>query len=151
MKTTFIMDNSKNKPTPIPTTAISTVLFITALTWSASTVKSGSATVISKPITKLTNSSRGNLLVLVSPEPICSPIGVIARSAPRLNSPIPKTRNIAETTNVTISRGVAFTTGVKHIIKTMIVTGTTEISDSLSLESNPLPSIFALNDTSMRF
>ena len=127
-------------PTPTPTVAINTVLLITAETCPARTDKSGSATVIKTPIIKQTIKSTHTFLDFVRPVPTCSPIGVIARSAPRLKRPIPKIRNTAQTANATISVTVKSTSGVKEIIKTIAATGNTEINASLSFEK----SIFAI-------
>ena len=69
---------SRNRPTPRPTAAMSTVPFMTALTWPARTERSGSATVMRTPITKQTPSRTPSFLDLVRPSPMCCPIGVIA-------------------------------------------------------------------------
>ncbi len=132
------MDITRKSPTPSPTVIISSVGDITALTCPAKTDKSGSAIVISTPITKLTNIKIKTFLDLIRPEPICSPIGVIAKSEPKLNSPIPKIKKTAETANDTISVVDKSTSGVKEIIKTIAVIGSTEINASLSFNNSDL-------------
>ena len=138
LNTTLITAISKNKPTLKPTSTIKTVSFITALTWFASTDKSGSAIVIRIPITKAIPNNRVNFLDFVRPEPICSPIGVIAKSAPMLNSVIPTIMKIAQIANVMISVAEKSVIGVKARMNTMIATGATEIADSLNLLKIPL-------------
>ena len=101
-------------------------------TCSASTERSGSAIVINTPITKQTMSKVLNLPVLESPEPICSPIGVIAISAPRLNNAIPKISATAEHENTTPSVKVKFKRGVALSNSTIAVTGKTETTDSVN-------------------
>ncbi len=126
---------TKNIPTPTPTVTIRTVLFITALTCPARTERSGSATVISKPIRKHTDMRISNFFDLVSPEPTCSPIGVIARSAPRLKRPMPIMSITADTAKAAVSVPFKSISGVKDIISTINATGKTEIDDSLSLSN----------------
>ena len=76
---------------------------ITSFTWPASTVKSGSAIVINNPIKKQAKTKINTFLDLVSPDPTYFPIGVIAISAPKLNNPIPRIKNRADTINTIIS------------------------------------------------
>ena len=111
---------------------ISAVELIIVDTWFASTVRSGSATVMSIPIAKHTPSSSERLLSLVRPEPMCSPMGVMARSAPRLNSAIPKIRNTAEMRNTTISAVVKLISGVRFRTNTRATIGSTDTRDSRS-------------------
>ena len=140
----FKIATTRNMPTPSPTVIISSHLLtspspgIMSLTWSASTDKSGSATVISKPIIKQTERSIPTFFDFVRPEPTCPPIGVIARSAPRLKRPIPRISNTAETANAIVSTGCKSTSGVNEIISTITVTGNTDIKDSLSFENSAL-------------
>ncbi len=61
-------------------------------------------------------------------------MGVIAKSAPRLKSPIPSTRNKAETAKTTISCTVKPIKG--NSISTIAVTGKTDINDSFNLANN---------------
>ena len=133
--TIFTMASTRKSPTPTPTTAMSAVESITALTCSASTERSGSAIVISTPITNPTPSKTPSFLDLVSPAPTCSPIGVMARSAPRLKSPIPIMRKTAHTQNAVSSVAVKSISGVNESTTTMRATGNTEINDSLNLIS----------------
>ena len=100
-------------------------------TCSASTERSGSATVMSTPITKHTDTSSGNLRDLVRPEPTCSPIGVMERSAPRLKSAIPTTRNTAQMQKTTSSFNEKSASGVNESSSTISVTGSTEKNASL--------------------
>lgn len=118
---------------------------MTALTCSASTLKSGSATVISTPIAKPTPSKSGSFFDFVKPAPTCSPIGVIARSAPTLKSAMPKMSIIADTTKVTISLVVKSVMGVTAKISTITATGSTEKSDSFSFERVFMPMLFAID------
>ena len=76
---------------------------------------------------------------LVRPEPICSPIGVIAMSAPRLNRAIPRIRKTAEIKNTVISKLEKLIIGVRLRIKTIATIGNTDSSDSLSFLSNSQP------------
>ncbi len=126
---------TRNSPTPAPTVAISTTLFITELTCSASTDRSGSAIVMKIPIKRQTAISTVIFLDLVRPLPICSPMGVMARSAPRLNSPIPSIRKTADTENTASSVPVKLTSGVAASISTITVTGSTDTNDSRSLSN----------------
>ena len=123
---------SRNNPTPTPTVTISSVPFITALTCPARTARSGSATVISNPITKLMDSRMPIFLDLVRPSPMYCPIGVIAISAPRLNRLMPTISRAAAPAKTASSCLVISTQGVTASRKTSRLTGTTEISDSRS-------------------
>ena len=86
---------------------------------------------MSTPITKHTDTSSGSLRDLVRPAPTCSPIGVMDRSAPRLKSAIPATRNTAQTPKTTNSFNEKFTRGVNESNSTISVTGKTEENASL--------------------
>ena len=72
---------------------------------------------------------------LDKPVPICSPIGVIAISAPRLNSAIPTMSNSALQMKTMLSVSVKETSGVKFRIITIAVTGKTDTVDSDSFFS----------------
>ena len=85
------------------------------------------------PITKHTDKSNLNLPFLGKPEPICSPIGVIAKSAPKLKRAMPKINATAQTANATVSVVVRDTNGVKLNAKTITAMGKTETADSLIL------------------
>ena len=104
---------SRKRPTPRPTVTISSVPFIIELTCSARTERSGSAMVINRPITKLTISRMLFFRLLVRPSPMNWPIGVMARSAPRLNRAMPAISNSAEMPNTVSSRPVRSIKGVK--------------------------------------
>ena len=89
----------------------------------------------------------GRLPDLVRPEPICSPIGVMARSAPRLKSAMPIISTRDETRNTISSVFVRLTSGVKYSIATISDTGRTDISASRSLT----PSAFAKRNAPLYF
>ena len=134
-KTIFTTPISRRIPTPTPTVPISSVPFITAFTWSARTVRSGSAMVIRSPIAKPTERRMPIFLEAVSPWPMYWPIGVIAISAPRLKRPIPITSRKAPATNMRSSFGEMSTHGVMERTKTRRLTGITERRDSLNFSS----------------
>ena len=90
------------------------------------------------PMTKAAESRSGRLRDRASPDPICSPIGDIAISAPIPNSPIPATITAAERRKTVTSRGERETTGVRDRTKTISATGNTEISDSRSFRISTL-------------
>lgn len=124
--------NTKNSPTPTPTDIIKVYLFIVCDNCSAKTVKSGSETVIKTPTKKNTGIMSHNFLVLTTPVPTYSPIGVIAVSAPSVNSPIPTTTNKTHTINVkNVSDGIGAI--VKHKRRTIKDMGSTEENDSFIL------------------
>ena len=123
------MAKTKNNPTPSATNKI----IILLPTWLASTVKSGSATVIKKPRTKQTATNNFTLDDFVKPAPTCSPIGVIATSAPKVKKPIPKIKNNADTLKITTSLTDRLIKGVKFKTITISVTGNIDINDSLIL------------------
>ena len=87
-------------------------------------------------IGKKIKSKIGRLLDFVRPEPTCSPIGVIATSAPSVKRPIPKIKNKAQTLNIIISVKDKLSSGVKLRITTIKVTGKTENNASLILLIN---------------
>ena len=70
---------------------------------------------MSSPSTKHTDNSSPSFLWRDRPEPICVPIGVIARSAPRLNRPMPSTSATAPMVNVTSSVCEKSNSGVSAI------------------------------------
>ena len=96
LKMILVTAITKKMPTPIPIEAIKRELLMTSCTCIASTDKSGSAMVINIPIIKHTGRIIDNFFVFINEEPICSPIGCIAISAPKLNNAIPKIKNITE-------------------------------------------------------
>ena len=109
-----------------------TVPFMTAPTWPARTERSGSATVMRRPITKQTLSSTPSFLDLVRPSPMCCPIGVIAMSAPRLKRLMPAISRRAAPAKTRSSCREMSTQGVMASRNTSRLTGTTENRDSLS-------------------
>ena len=109
---------------------------ITDDTWSASTVRSGSAIVINKPNAKHTTTSSKMFFDFVNPEPTYSPIGVIARSAPKLNRPIPKINITDEIIKTIISLLLKLIKGVKFKSITINVTGITETNASFTFNKN---------------
>ena len=138
LNTIFTMESPRNMPTPMPIVAMSSVGSTAFFTCSASTDKSGSATVMSTPITKHTDTSSSRRRDLARPEPTCSPIGVMARSAPRLNSPMPPIRKTAQIAKTISCLGVSETSGVNDTASTISVTGKTEANASFSLSSKIL-------------
>ena len=128
-----MMARDKNRPTPTPTVRIRTVGLTTALICPASTERSGSATVMSTPIRKQTQTRTASFLDLIRPSPTWRPMGVMARSAPRLNRPMPSTSSSAQSTNTARVAQVSGASGVKEITSTMTATGSTDTSASQSL------------------
>ena len=116
-------------PTPIATASVRTIFGI-AGTCSASTCRSGSARVIIIPKTKPMIIGINALRDLLISIPIPSPMGVMARSAPRVNRPMPNTRSTAPKRNNT---RVPEEMGDMVILSssTIAVIGSTEESDSM--------------------
>ena len=86
----------------------------------------------SAPTSKLTNTISQSLRDFVTAEPICSPTGVMDKSVPRVNKPMPNTNITAPTTNaIKMSVGTEMTE--KHKTNTIAVIGSTELSDSFTL------------------
>ena len=71
----------------------------------------------------------------VTPSPMCRPIGDMAISAPRLNSPIPITRKTEQIMKTIRSSQVSGASGVKEITSTSAITGMTDINASHSFEN----------------
>ena len=138
LNTILIIESARKQPTPTPIVAIKRVGSTAARTCSASTDKSGSATVMSTPITKHTETSNCRRLDLARPEPTCSPIGVMARSAPRLKSPMPTIKKIAQIEKTTSCLKDNDTSGVHDTASTISVTGKTEPNASFNLSSKIL-------------
>ena len=88
-------------PIPIETTTSSAHCDIapdvTCWTCLARTIRSGSAMFMKKPRIRPAIKSRGRLLFLVMDEPICWPMGWMARSAPNRNIPSPSIIKTAPT------------------------------------------------------
>ena len=114
--------------TPAATARIIT-RFGMAGTCSASTWRSGSAMVIMIPKTKPEKMGQTACLDLLISMPMPSPMGVMARSAPRVKIPMPKIRSRAPNRKRT---RVSAATGAIVIlsISTIAVIGRTESSDS---------------------
>ena len=132
LNTIFRIASSKKIPTPTPIVEIKRIGRTAFFTCSASTDKSGSATVMRTPITKHTETSNRSLRDLVKPDPTYAPIGVIARSAPRLKSPIPIIKKIALTVKTICSFSEKVTSGVCDTTSTISVMGKTEAKASFS-------------------
>lgn len=83
------------------------------------------------PTTKLISKINHTLRERIAEEPTCSPIGVMARSVPRVKSAIPR---MSITVPITKAIRRLFGTGeiVKQRINTMQATGRTELSDSFA-------------------
>ena len=136
--------STRNMPTPPATEKISTG-FGTPGICPASTCRSGSATVTIAPIIKHEAAISQILLLLASCTPTCSPIGIIAISAPSVKKPIPSISRSAPVKNSRRSAG-----GIGVIVtqsrKTIAVIGKTAESDSpilpLSFGFNIHPSHF---------
>ena len=120
----------------MPTVYTRASRFITALTVSASTCRSGSATVIRTPSTKLTKSNNHSFFCRERPAPTWVPIGVIARSAPMLNIPIPKISSTALMEKVISSTAEKLNHGSKDMAYTIKVIGSADRSASLILKRN---------------
>ena len=132
LNTIFKIASTKKMPTPTPIVEINSSGCTAFLTCSASTDKSGSATVMSTPITKHTDTSSKSLRDLVSPAPTYAPIGVMARSAPKLKSPIPTIKKTALIVKTTSSFSEKVTSGVYETNNTISVIGNTEAKASLN-------------------
>ena len=105
-------------------------MFGTAGTCSARTCRSGSATVISAPRTKHSRIGRAIPFAFPRDAPIPCPIGVMERSTPSVNIPIPMIRRNAPKEKRTITPG-ANGAIVTLSSSTMAVMGRTENRDSL--------------------
>ena len=104
-------------------------------TWFASTVRSGSETVIMTPSIKLANTIIQIFFDLVMQVPTLFPIGVMAVSAPTVKKAIPTMRRAAPIRNdISILLGMGAI--VKHSKRTIQVIGSTEEIDSFILSFN---------------
>ena len=120
--------STRKKPTPTATARIK-VMLGTEGNCSASTCRSGSATVTTTPSTKHISRGTPTRLALLICTPMPSPIGIMDMSTPRVNSPIPKTSSSAPNRNSTMVPGVSGAT-VMLMISTMAVMGSTDDRDS---------------------
>ena len=87
--TIFMTASSRKMATPALIEKMRARRPITEAVWPASTARSGSAAVMKKPKMNTTVSSTHILPCFVIPRPTFFPIGVIARSAPKLKRPMP--------------------------------------------------------------
>ena len=126
--------STRKTPTPAATVRMSTVSGTDGIC-AASTVRSGSAIVTSTPMRKQTGMSTDSFLDLVRWEPMRSPIGIMDRSAPSVNSPMPAMSSTAPSRK---SQKVPAGSGEssRWISTTIPVTGSTEESDSLIFASS---------------
>ena len=124
------MATTRKKPTPTATARINVMLGMPG-TCSAKTWRSGSDMVMKIPTSRLTSTIIHTLRDLVTAEPTWFPMGVMARSVPRVKSPIPRISITAPRTKP-ISRSLGTGEMVKHSKKTIPVTGSTEEMDSFS-------------------
>ena len=127
----FTTEITRNTPTPAATVRMMTMSG-TAGTWFASTCRSGSAMVMKAPIKK-TMGRMGQIErfpIRTTSPPTPSPIGIIAISAPRENSPMPTMSRMAPSRNITrVPTGISGAR-VKLNSSTMAVMGMTEDKDS---------------------
>ena len=125
---------TRNAPTPTDTAPTITPLLMDG-TCSASTCRSGSDMVIMLPTRKHMSSISQNRLVFVVSEPTYCPMGIMARSAPSVNRPIPAISNSAPTT---YAASTPFGTGtmVKQRTKTMAAIGNIDVSASRHCSSS---------------
>ena len=81
------------------------------------------------PIAKHAAATPAAVLALVSCLPVCSPMGIMAISAPRLKKPMPRMSSTAPTRNI-ISVASGMGVMVTHSANTISVTGSTAARDS---------------------
>ncbi len=131
---TLNMEKVKNNPTPSDTVNIKTISGIPG-TCCANTVRLGSDTVTAVPIIRLAIIINHSFRDFVIDEPTLSPIGIMAISAPNVNSPIPRISITAPRIKVSI---IPLSAGkkIKQSINTTMVTGKTEESDSFNFSSS---------------
>ena len=135
LKKILSIPNTSEKPTPSETADIKIyieLIFENSATWVASIVMSGSANVIINPITKLVNKTIKRFLHFDNVEPTPSPNSIIAESAPRVNSAVPKIKNTALIKSFII---LSIVVGAnKNIIaKITTVIGNIELNESFNL------------------
>ena len=125
------MQTLRNSPTPTATVTMSTGVSMWG-TLTASTWRSGSETVMATPSRKLSSSTSHSLRVFIMREPTRLPMGVMAISAPSVNSPIPATSSSAPMKKSSI-RSTDMGISTKQTTLTMSTRGKTEPKDSCSL------------------
>ena len=119
---------TRKMPTPAATVRISTWSG-TAGVWLASTCRSGSAMVTMAPIRKQHPTISHSFFDLVNARPTCSPMGIMAMSAPSVKKPMPMIKNTAPTRN-SIRVDSSIGAMVMPSASTISVTGSTELRDS---------------------
>ena len=126
----------RKKPTPTDTVTISTVVSISGV-FVASTCRSGSATVIATPSTKLISRISPSFRDLVILAPIWFPICVIDSSEPRVNRAIPTIIIREPIRNESIS---PLSMGTKNMQRTATINviGSTDKTDSFIFSANTL-------------
>ena len=112
-------DTTRKNPTPAATVKMSTRSG-TAGVWRASTCRSGSATVMITPITKQAATMSHSLFERVSCVPTCSPMGIMAMSAPSVKKPMPRMSSVESSMGTTVMPSAS----------TIRVIGMTALSDS---------------------
>ena len=100
-------------------------------TLEASTVRSGSATVMAMPSTKLRMSMSERRRDFVMRAPVRLPICVMLASAPRVKRPMPTMSSMVPSRKASM-RSVVTGTKPRHSTATMSAIGSTEETDSLS-------------------
>ena len=124
----------RNRPTPTATVIISTVVLMVG-TLAASTCRSGSATVMAMPSSRLTARISFRFLLLVSLAPMWVPICVMDTSEPMVNRPMPTISSTAPIRKDSI-RSVVMGIKDRHITATISVMGRTEAAASLNFSSS---------------
>ena len=119
---------TRNSPTPAATITIRVMLGMPG-TCSASTCKSGSDMVIITPTKKEISSTTHSFLLRVMAAPTSSPMGVMASSVPKVNSPVPIISMAAPTKKPSMVLSGAGTS-TKHSANTMTAMGKTDESAS---------------------
>ena len=124
------MLTTRNSPTPTETVMMSTVVSMCG-TLPASTVRSGSATVMATPRTKLSERMSGRLRVLVIFAPRWLPMGVMEESDPRVKRPMPA-MSITEPSTKASIRSAETGTRNRQSTATMRMMGSVEATASCS-------------------
>ena len=116
----------RQKATPAPTANTRALPFMTDDVCDASTDRSGSATVMSRPSTKQAPKRSVTFPVFVRPDPTRSPIGIIDMSAPRLKTAMPTIMSSVHTQKITAVRTSMPAPGTSETASTAAETGSTE-------------------------
>ena len=115
---------TRKTPTPAATAPTSTALGMPG-TSEARTWRSGSEMVTTTPMRKLTETMTQTFRELAMWAPACSPMGVMAASAPRVKKPMPRISSTAparKASSASTGRGAT----VRQRTSTMAVMGSTE-------------------------